>query len=93
MTKRIGVIGIVIEDPKKCVEQINTILSTYSHIITGRMGIPKKEHNVGVIALIIEGNTDEIGSLAGKLGNIPNVTVKSALTNKVAPNKEENKND
>ena len=93
MSKRIGVIGIVIENPKSCVEKVNSIISAYSHLIIGRMGIPKKEHNVGVISLIIEGNTDEIGSLTGKLGNIPNVTVKSALTNKVTPNEEEKKND
>ncbi|HWQ62531.1 MAG TPA: CopG family transcriptional regulator, partial [Negativicutes bacterium] len=35
---------------------------------------------VGVIALIIEGTTDEVGALTGKLGNLPGVTVKSALT-------------
>ncbi|OLN24305.1 hypothetical protein DVDV_4355 [Desulfovibrio sp. DV] len=48
----------------------------------GRMGIPRPEYQVGVVSLIIEGTTDEIGSLTGRLGNIPGVTVKSALTSK-----------
>lgn len=82
MTKRIGVIGIIIEEPTAIANRVNSILSQYGHLITGRMGIPKHDENVGVIALIIEGNTDEIGGLTGKLGNLPGVTVKSALTNK-----------
>jgi putative iron-only hydrogenase system regulator len=80
MSKRIGVIGIVIHDPKHVAEKVNTVISAYGHIVIGRMGIPKPEANVGVIALIIEGTTDEVGALTGKLGNLPGVTVKSALT-------------
>lgn len=82
MSKRIGVIGIVIEKPETIVEKINTIISSYRHIIVGRMGIPRPEECVAVIALIIEGNTDDVGAFTGKLGNLPGVTVKSALTAK-----------
>ena len=82
VAKRIGVIGIIITDPKQIVEKVNALLSSYSQIIIGRMGIPRHETNVGVIALIIEGTTDEVGALTGKLGNLPGVTVKSALTAK-----------
>lgn len=93
MSRRIGVIGIVIDNPKPVVEKINCILSDYGHIITGRMGIPRHEENVSVIALIIEGTTDEVGAMTGKLGNLPGVMVKSALTKKISAAKEENKND
>jgi putative iron-only hydrogenase system regulator len=82
VAKRIGVIGIVIDDPKHVSDKINTILSSYGNIIIGRMGIPRHEVNVGVIALIIEGTNDEVGALTGKLGNLSGVTVKSALTSK-----------
>jgi len=82
MDKRIGVVGIVIDEPKHVVDKINAIISSYSHIVIGRMGIPRHDANVGVIALIIEGTTDEVGAMTGKLGNIPGVTVKSALTAK-----------
>ena len=82
MNRRIGVIGIVIEDPKHVSERVNAIISDHGHIVLGRMGIPKPDYQVGVVSLIIEGTTDEIGSLTGKLGNIPGVTVKSALTAK-----------
>ena len=82
MSKRIGVIGIVIDDPKQVTDRVNAIISNYGSIVIGRMGVPRHEAKVGVIALIIEGSTDEIGAMTGKLGNIPGVTVKSALTAK-----------
>ena len=78
--KRIGVIGIVIDQHQAVVAQVNTIISAYSNMIIGRMGIPRPEDNTGVIALIVEGTTDEVGAFTGKLGNLPGVTVKSALT-------------
>lgn len=90
MAKRLGVIGIVIHEPKTVADKVNTILSASSQIIIGRMGIPRPEANVGVIALIIEGSTDEVGALTGKLGNLQGVTVKSALTTQSL---EEDKND
>jgi len=82
MNRRIGVVGIVIEDPKNVSDKVNAIISDHGHIVLGRMGIPRPEYHAGVVSLIIEGTTDEIGSLTGRLGNIPGVTVKSALTSK-----------
>jgi len=46
----------------------------------GRMGIPVKDKGISIISLIIEGNTDEIGALTGKLGRFSGVEVKSTLT-------------
>lgn len=82
MFKRIGVVGIVVENPQTIVDRVNKIISSHRNIVIGRMGIPRPEDEVGVIALIIEGTTDEVGALTGKLGNLPGVTVKSALTAK-----------
>lgn len=80
--RRLGVIGIVIEDPKHVSERVNAVIGDHAQIVLGRMGIPRPEYLVGVVSLIIEGTTDEIGSLTGRLGNLPGVTVKSALTTK-----------
>jgi len=82
MNRRIGVVGIVIENPHHVSDRVNSIISEHGHIVLGRMGIPRPEDQVGVVSLIIEGTTDEIGSLTGRLGNLPGVTVKSALTTK-----------
>jgi len=79
---RIGVIGIVVDNPKELGQQVNDYIREYSHIIVGRMGIPYRERGISVIALIVEGTTDDIGAFTGKLGNLKGVTVKSALTPK-----------
>lgn len=74
--KRIGVIGIVINDKSVTVE-MQKLLSEFSDIIVGRMGVPRK--NVSAISLIVEGTTERISALTGKLGKM-NLIVKSALT-------------
>ena len=84
MPSRLGVIGIVVED-MEVVPRVNQILSHHSQIIVGRMGIPYRQRGVSVISLIIDGDTDEIGSLTGKLGSIKGVSVKSALTTRQYP--------
>jgi putative iron-only hydrogenase system regulator len=81
MENRLGVIGVVIEE-MEVVSRVNQILSDHSRIIVGRMGIPYRQRGVSVISLIIDGSTDEIGSLTGKLGALQGVSVKSALTTK-----------
>ena len=79
MEKRLGVVGIVIED-RQVVPQVNAILSDHANMIIGRMGLPHQEKEVSIISLIVDGTTDEVGSLTGKLGNLKKVIVKSALT-------------
>lgn len=81
MDKRIGVIGIVIEDLSQ-ISEVNEILSQYGNVIVGRMGIPYRERGVNVISLIVDGTTDEIGALTGKLGKFKGLSVKSALSKK-----------
>mgnify|MGYP000844628296 FL=1 len=76
---RVGVVGIVVADREKQAEGVNEILGEFGELIVGRMGIPYRERNVSVIALIVDGSTDELGALTGKLGSIPGVKVKSAL--------------
>jgi len=79
--KRIGVIGIIIEN-RSSVSKVNVILSEHADMILGRMGVPYKDKNFSVISIIIEGTTDDVGALTGKLGNVEDVIVKTALSNK-----------
>lgn len=79
MNKRIGVIALVIED-RESVKEVNRLLSEYSDLIIGRMGIPYKEKNVSVMSIIVDGTTDKLGALTGKIGRINGVSVKSVLT-------------
>lgn len=79
MDKRIGIVGIVIED-LSCVARVNSILHEYAGLIVGRMGLPYRERGVSVISLIVDGSNDEISALTGKLGRITGAAVKSMIT-------------
>lgn len=81
METRVGVVAIVIENISFA-PKVNEILHEYSSIVVGRMGIPYKEKGISVISIIVDGTTDEISALTGKLGKIPTVNVKSAITKK-----------
>ena len=78
MEKRIGVVSILIND-KTHVPVLNRILSDYSEIILGRMGLPMRDKGIQIIALIVEGSTDDLGALTGKLGRLDGIRVKSLL--------------
>ncbi|MGE5483923.1 MAG: TM1266 family iron-only hydrogenase system putative regulator [Ignavibacteriales bacterium] len=82
VSKRIGVVGIVIEDRRQSAPRVQEVLTKHGDVIVGRMGVPYNDRKVAVIALIVDGTTDEIGALTGKLGSIPGVVVRSALTAK-----------
>jgi len=77
MEKRIGTALILIED-KEAVRQMNTIASNHSEIIIGRQGLPRS-NGQSIISLVLEGTTDEIGSLTGQLGRLKGLQVKSVL--------------
>lgn len=80
--KRLGFVGIIIEDREKCSGLVNDILSQFPEIILARTGLPNIKGNYSVITLVIDATTDELGVMTGKLGNIPGVSVKSGLAKK-----------
>ena len=77
--ERLGFVGIVVED-RASVPAVNEILSSFSPIIRGRMGVPDPQGGEAVIGLIVRGTNDQLGALTGRLGNLPGVRAKSALT-------------
>jgi len=78
MEQRIGAILILIGEEGD-IHRINAIISEHSELILGRQGIPLRDRATSVISLVLEGNTDVMGSLSGKLGRLPGVKVKSVL--------------
>ena len=80
MEKRLGFVGIIVEDRKKAAHQVNDLLSAHGDIIVARVGLPYRERHCSVITLIVDATTDELGTLTGKLGALEGVSVKSALT-------------
>lgn len=79
---KIAVIGAVLDHPSESQHRFNEILSTYKHIIKGRMGIPFETEDISIVAITVMGTMDDINSLTGKLGNIHGVTVKTSVTKK-----------
>lgn len=79
MEKRIGAAIILVND-KKHVDTMNEVLSMHSSVIVARQGIPLREKQISVISLILEGTSDQINSLTGKIGRIKGIQVKSVLT-------------
>jgi putative iron-only hydrogenase system regulator len=65
---------------KASVAKINGLLSDYGEIILGRQGIPLREKGVHIISLVVEGHTDQINALTGKIGKLEGVEIKSILT-------------
>ncbi|MCH5277550.1 MAG: iron-only hydrogenase system regulator [Desulfovibrionaceae bacterium] len=76
---RLGTVGIVVEDFKASAA-INAILHQHADIIVGRLGIPYRQRGVAVIALVVDGSMEAISAMTGKLGQIPHVSVKLAIT-------------
>ena len=78
--KRVGFIGIVLEDREKSAAAVNAAISDMAHIVVARVGIPNRERGCSVITLVVDATTDEVGSLTGRLGKIEGVSVKSGLS-------------
>lgn len=76
---RLGTVGIVVEEPGS-VAEINAILHQYAEIIVGRLGIPYRSRGVSIIALAVDGSMDAISGMTGRLGKLPGVSVKAAVS-------------
>ena len=83
MESRVALIAIIVED-QESVQSINELLHTYGNYIIGRMGIPYRERGVNIISIAIDAPQDVISSLSGKIGRLPNVSVKTAYSNVVS---------
>lgn len=75
---RVATMSIFI-DERESIIKANEILMEYSDIIVSRMGIPYRERGLSVIVLILDGDTDKIGALSGKIGNLKGISVKTAM--------------
>ncbi|HTX73679.1 MAG TPA: TM1266 family iron-only hydrogenase system putative regulator [Rectinemataceae bacterium] len=79
MERRLGIVAIVIED-QSSVPRVNALLTDSADIIDARLGLPMRGKGISLISLVVEGDTDRVGSLTGRLGKLAGVKVKSVLT-------------
>ena len=80
-SKRYAFAGIIIEDRELAAGRVQQVLSEFSSIISGRMGLPNLEKGkISIITVILHADTDEIGALSGKIGRIPGVSIKTGIS-------------
>lgn len=78
MENKVAVMSIIVED-RDFVDELNSILHDFGDYIIGRMGLPFREKGINIISIAINANQDIISSLAGKVGNISSINVKTSL--------------
>lgn len=81
METRVALIGIIVED-LEAVERINTLLHEFSQYVIGRMGLPYREKDISIISVVVNAEADVISTLAGKLGMVKGVSVKTIYSKK-----------
>ena len=83
METRVAVMSIIVENGEN-VEAINRLLHEYGNYIIGRMGIPYRKRNVNIISVALDAPQNITSSLAGKLGVLSGVSVKTAYSSVIA---------
>lgn len=86
METRVAVMGIIVEELGS-VEELNALLHEYGKYIVGRMGLPYREKNINIVSIAIDAPQDTIAALAGKIGKITGVSVKTAYSNVITNEK------
>ncbi len=71
--------SLIVETPES-VEALNGILHEYGSYIIGRMGIPYRERNISIISIALDAPMNTISALAGKIGSLSGVSVKTAYS-------------
>lgn len=80
METRVAIMGIIVEDTDS-VAQLNAILHEYGPYIIGRMGIPYREKKVHIVSIAVDAPQDVISAMAGKIGKLSGISVKTAYSN------------
>lgn len=77
METRVAVMSIIVENGET-VERLNGILHEYGECIIGRMGIPYRKRNINIISIALDAPQNTISALAGKIGCLSGISVKTA---------------
>ena len=82
MMTKVAVMAIIVEEAE-AVEKLNATLHAFSDHIIGRMGIPYRQRGINIVSVALDAPQDAISSLAGRLGNIRGLSVRTAYSNVV----------
>ena len=90
MKTRVAVISVILESPELA-PQVNNLIGEYNDYIVGRMGIPYKKRGISIISAVIDSPQDVISNLSGKLGRLKGVSTKTAYSNYIFEDDENEK--
>ena len=76
MERRIGTLTIIVYN-LEVVPKVQHILSQFSEIIVARQGLNFRTENLHIITVILDGQQDQFNALAGKLGKLQGIDVRS----------------
>ncbi len=79
METRVAVMSIIVENPDS-VERLNAILHEFGEHIIGRMGIPYRKRKISIISIALDAPQDTLSALAGKIGSLQGISVKTAYS-------------
>ena len=88
METRVAVMGIIVENPDS-VEGLNACLHDYGPYIIGRMGIPYRRRKINIISIALDAPQNTIAALAGKIGTLPGISVKTAYSSVTGTDEKE----
>lgn len=80
MQTRVAVMSIIVSE-RDAVEELNASLHEFGEYIIGRMGIPYRAKGINIVSVALDAEQNVISALAGKLGNIKGLSVKTAYSN------------
>ena len=84
MESRVAVMSVIVENPES-VEKLNALLHEYGEFIIGRMGIPYRKRKVSIISIALDAPQNTIAALAGKIGGLKGISVKTAYSSVINP--------
>ena len=79
METRVAVMSIIVEN-MDAVEPLNALLHENGRYIIGRTGIPYHKRGISIISIALDAPQDAIAALAGKIGNLKGISVKTAYS-------------
>ena len=83
METRVAVMSSIVEHPD-AVEKLNALLHEHGEFIIGRMGIPYRKRGISIISIALDAPQDIIAALAGKIGALKGVSVKTAYSDVIS---------
>ena len=85
METRVAVMSIIVEEPET-VQALNELLHQYGEYIIGRMGLPYRKRGINIISIALDAPQNTIAALAGKVGGLRGISVKTAYSGVIGTN-------